>query len=91
MSEAWIIDHCRTPRGIGKKGKGSLADQHPQHLGFGGIEVAGEVVGAGQFESGAMQGRVVGEQFAQQFSGRVDTLGIECREGVLETGLDRGG
>ncbi|MCG6872828.1 MAG: acetyl-CoA C-acetyltransferase [Gammaproteobacteria bacterium] len=33
MSEAWIIDHCRTPRGIGKKGKGALADQHPQHLG----------------------------------------------------------
>jgi len=33
MSEAWIIDACRTPRGIGKKGKGSLADQHPQHLG----------------------------------------------------------
>ncbi|MAT93029.1 MAG: acetyl-CoA C-acyltransferase [Halioglobus sp.] len=33
MSEAWIIDHCRTPRGIGKKGKGSLAEQHPQHLG----------------------------------------------------------
>ena len=33
MNEAWIIDACRTPRGIGKKGKGSLADQHPQHLG----------------------------------------------------------
>ena len=33
MNEAWIIDTCRTPRGIGKKGKGSLADQHPQHLG----------------------------------------------------------
>jgi len=33
MSEAWIIDHCRTPRGIGKKGKGALAEQHPQHLG----------------------------------------------------------
>jgi acetyl-CoA C-acetyltransferase len=33
MSEAWIIDTCRTPRGIGKKGKGSLADEHPQHLG----------------------------------------------------------
>jgi acetyl-CoA C-acetyltransferase len=33
MSEAWIIDACRTPRGIGKKGKGSLAEQHPQHLG----------------------------------------------------------
>ena len=33
MNEAWVIDACRTPRGIGKKGKGSLAEQHPQHLG----------------------------------------------------------
>jgi acetyl-CoA C-acetyltransferase len=33
MSEAWIIDTCRTPRGIGKKGKGALAHLHPQHLG----------------------------------------------------------
>ena len=33
MTDAWIIDACRTPRGIGKKGKGALADQHPQHLG----------------------------------------------------------
>lgn len=33
MAEAWIIDACRTPRGIGKKGKGALADEHPQHLG----------------------------------------------------------
>jgi acetyl-CoA C-acetyltransferase len=33
MSEAWIIDAVRTPRGIGKKGKGALAEQHPQHLG----------------------------------------------------------
>jgi acetyl-CoA C-acetyltransferase len=33
MSEAWIIDACRTPRGIGKKGKGALTEQHPQHLG----------------------------------------------------------
>ena len=33
MNEAWIIDACRTPRGIGKKGKGALAEQHPQHLG----------------------------------------------------------
>jgi len=32
MSEAWIIDACRTPRGIGKVGKGALADFHPQHL-----------------------------------------------------------
>jgi acetyl-CoA C-acetyltransferase len=32
MSEAWIIDACRTPRGIGKVGKGALADIHPQRL-----------------------------------------------------------
>jgi len=31
--EAWIIDACRTPRGIGKRGKGALAHLHPQHLG----------------------------------------------------------
>ncbi len=33
MPEAWIIDACRTPRGIGKVGKGALAHIHPQHLG----------------------------------------------------------
>ncbi|MBI1252575.1 MAG: acetyl-CoA C-acyltransferase [Alphaproteobacteria bacterium] len=33
MPEAYIIDACRTPRGIGKVGKGALADQHPQLLG----------------------------------------------------------
>ena len=32
MPEAWIIDACRTPRGIGKIGKGALADMHPQHI-----------------------------------------------------------
>jgi acetyl-CoA C-acetyltransferase len=33
MPEALIIDACRTPRGIGKVGKGALAHMHPQHLG----------------------------------------------------------
>jgi acetyl-CoA C-acetyltransferase len=32
MSDAYIIDTCRTPRGIGKIGKGALADLHPQYL-----------------------------------------------------------
>jgi len=32
MAEAYIIDACRTPRGIGKVGKGALADIHPQQL-----------------------------------------------------------
>src|SRR6201997_4706452 len=33
MVEALIIDACRTPRGIGKAGKGALAGIHPQQLG----------------------------------------------------------
>ena len=37
MAEAYIIDACRTPRGIGKQGTdakkgGALAHMHPQHL-----------------------------------------------------------
>jgi acetyl-CoA C-acetyltransferase len=32
VTEAYIIDACRTPRGIGKVGKGALADIHPQQL-----------------------------------------------------------
>lgn len=32
MPNAYIIDACRTPRGIGKQGKGALAHLHPQHL-----------------------------------------------------------
>ena len=32
MSDALIIDACRTPRGVGKQGKGALAHLHPQHL-----------------------------------------------------------
>ncbi|WP_373097292.1 acetyl-CoA C-acetyltransferase [Zhongshania sp.] len=32
MPEAYIIDAVRTPRSIGKPGKGALAHMHPQHL-----------------------------------------------------------
>ena len=32
MTEAFIIDACRTPRGIGKPGKGALSEIHPQQL-----------------------------------------------------------
>jgi acetyl-CoA C-acetyltransferase len=32
MPEALIIDACRTPRGIGKYGKGALSEMHPQHV-----------------------------------------------------------
>ncbi|MCC6433536.1 MAG: acetyl-CoA C-acyltransferase [Acidimicrobiales bacterium] len=30
--EAWIIDAVRSPRGVGKKGKGSLSHLHPQRI-----------------------------------------------------------
>jgi acetyl-CoA C-acetyltransferase len=33
MTDALIIDAVRTPRGIGKAGKGALSDIHPQQLG----------------------------------------------------------
>jgi acetyl-CoA C-acetyltransferase len=32
LADAYIIDAVRTPRGIGKQGKGALAHMHPQHL-----------------------------------------------------------
>jgi len=33
MNNAYIVDACRTPRGIGKVGKGALAHLHPSYLG----------------------------------------------------------
>ena len=33
MGNAYIVDACRTPRGIGKVGKGALAHLHPSYLG----------------------------------------------------------
>ena len=33
MTDALIIDACRTPRGVGKYGKGALTHVHPQMLG----------------------------------------------------------
>src|SRR6478609_3956454 len=32
MADAYIIDACRTPRGIGKAEKGALSHLHPQHV-----------------------------------------------------------
>lgn len=32
MAEAYIIDAVRTPRSIGKMGKGALSQMHPEHL-----------------------------------------------------------
>ena len=32
MAAAWIIDAARTPRGVGKTGKGALSEVHPQRI-----------------------------------------------------------
>jgi acetyl-CoA C-acetyltransferase len=32
MAEVWIVDAARTPRGIGKPGRGALAGIHPQRI-----------------------------------------------------------
>ena len=32
MTEAWIMDAARTPRAVGKQGKGALWEFHPQKL-----------------------------------------------------------
>ena len=32
MADAYIIDAVRTPRSIGKMGKGALSTMHPEHL-----------------------------------------------------------
>jgi acetyl-CoA C-acetyltransferase len=45
MTEAWIIDACRTPRGIGKYDKGALSKIHPQQLAATVLKALGERTG----------------------------------------------
>ena len=45
MTHALIIDACRTPRGIGKAGKGALSEIHPQRLGAAVLEALVERTG----------------------------------------------
>ncbi len=61
MPEALIIDACRTPRGIGKQGKGSLAHLHPQHLGRTVLEA---LVGAQRVRHRRRRRRGVGDELA---------------------------
>ena len=80
MSEAWIIDSCRTPRGIGKKGKGSLADQHPQHL--------GATVLKALAERNAINTAEVGDIIFGTSSQRGRQSGDLARMSALEAGYD---
>jgi acetyl-CoA C-acetyltransferase len=57
MAEAYIIDAVRTPRGRGKKGKGSLTEIHPQELLAQTLEQVAERTG---IERGDVEDVVVG-------------------------------
>ena len=80
MSEAWIIDACRTPRGIGKKGKGALAEQHPQHL--------GAVVLRAIAERNGIDTAEVGDVIFGTSSQRGRQSGDLARMAALEAGYD---
>ena len=80
MNDAWIIDACRTPRGIGKKGKGSLADQHPQHL--------GAVVLEALRDRNNLNTADVGDIIFGTSSQRVRLSGDLARMSALEAGYD---
>jgi len=45
MADAYIVDAVRTPRGVGKVGKGALAHLHPQHLGAAVLKALAERTG----------------------------------------------
>ena len=80
MPEAWIIDACRTPRGIGKKGKGALADQHPQHLGAAVLKALQERVG---FDTAEVDDIIFGTS-----SQRGQQSGDLARMAALDAGYD---
>ena len=80
MAEAWIIDACRTPRGIGKKGKGALADEHPQHLGAAVLKALHDRVG---FDTAEVDDIIFGTS-----SQRGQQSGDLARMSALDAGYD---
>lgn len=80
MSEAWIIDACRTPRGIGKVGKGALADIHPQQLG---ATVLSAIRDRNQIDTAAVDDVIFGTSM------QVGTQGGDlARMALLDAGFD---
>ncbi|MEM7096450.1 MAG: acetyl-CoA C-acetyltransferase [Actinomycetota bacterium] len=80
MTEAWIIDTCRTPRGIGKQGKGALAHLHPQHLGATVLEAMAE---RNDFDTGDIDDIIWGT--SAQVGAQSGDLGRMC---ALDAGYD---
>ena len=80
MSEAWIIDACRTPRGIGKPGKGALSHLHPQHLGAAVLKAIAE---RNDLDTTAVDDVIFGTSWQ-----RVTQAGNLARMAALDAGYD---
>lgn len=80
MSEAWIIDACRTPRGIGKPGKGALSHLHPQHLGAAVLKAIAE---RNEFDTAEVDDVIFGTSWQ-----RVTQAGNLARMAALDAGYD---
>ncbi len=103
MSDALIIDACRTPRGIGKQGKGSLSHLHPQHLattvlealvernGFDTADVDDVVWGTSSqvMEQGGDLGRMAALDAGYDITASGATLDRFCGSGITERELRR--
>ena len=66
MVDALIIDACRTPRGVGKTGKGALSGLHPQQLGATRNGSTGH-----RLQASAARGSIAGTPFAARAVMRV--------------------
>ena len=80
MPEAVIVDACRTPRGIGKLGKGALADLHPQHLAATVLKALADRTG---IDTAAVDDVIWGTSFQRETQG-----GNLARMAALDAGYD---
>jgi acetyl-CoA C-acetyltransferase len=80
VSEALIIDAVRTPRGIGKPGKGALTAMHPQHIA---ATVLKAIKDRNQLESAEIDDVIWGTSAQKGFQG-----GDLGRMAALDAGFD---
>ena len=80
MAQALIIDAVRTPRSIGKAGKGALSGLHPQHLGAAVLKALKE---RNQLDTGAVDDVIWGT--SGQMGHQSNDLG---RMSALDAGFD---
>ena len=86
MSEAWIIDGVRSPRGRGKPGKGGLAHLHPAAQHGAGVERAR---GACRFRPRGCRRRGGGLRLGQRRSRPRHRAHVRARRGLAQHGVWR--